>query len=129
MLKWIRKVSAVTNLVFIPYIASNPGMSHLIIDDFASHKTKAVLNLLRGSRCIVSILPGGSTSKLQVLDVGVNKPFKDHMRSKWMQFMVNDNADNASVVTRSMIACWVVQSWSEIRASSIRRTFQRIGFY
>jgi hypothetical protein len=69
MLKWIE-------LLLKPYVEQNPGLSHVILDDYNSHKTPDVLRALRSLNCIVSILPGGSTSQIQPLDVGVNKPIK-----------------------------------------------------
>ena len=87
MLKWIE-------LVLKPYVEQNNGLSHVIIDDYNSHKTPVVLHALRSLKCIVSILPGGSTSQIQPLDVGVNKPFKGHLKNKWGDFMVIENPDN-----------------------------------
>jgi hypothetical protein len=35
------------------------------------------------------IIPGGMTSQLQVLDVVVNKPFKDHLKRQYSNSAVN----------------------------------------
>jgi hypothetical protein len=47
-----------------PYVEQNPGLSHVILDDYNSHKTPDVLRALRSLNCIVSILPGGSISQI-----------------------------------------------------------------
>ena len=99
------------------------------MDECTSHKTSQVMKLLLDNRCIVSILPGGSTSRIQVLDVGVNKPFKGQMRTRWTEFMIENVDDSTKVVTRLMLANWVIESWAEIEAASIIRTFNSIGFY
>lgn len=104
-------------------------MSHLIMDDYTTHKTQAVLKRIRDAGCVVSILPGGSTSKLQVLDVGVNKPFKDKLKKRWTQFMCEENEDNGRDIARDMLGNWVRQSWDLIEEVTIQATFRKIGFY
>ncbi|KAK6324489.1 hypothetical protein J4Q44_G00038310 [Coregonus suidteri] len=37
------------------------------------------------------IIPGGMTSQLQVLDVVVNKPFKDNLRKKYTEWLLSGN--------------------------------------
>lgn len=123
MLIWIE-------LVLKPYLNTNKdGLSHLIIDDYSSHKTPNVLKAIRNLGCIVTILPGGSTSQVQALDVGVNKPFKDKLKTAWVQFMVEQNLGNGKDVTRQMLSQWIFDSFSTIPADSIVRTFTKIGFY
>jgi len=48
----------------------------LVLDSFAGHKTEAVRKLFRRSNIVPAVIPGGCTSKLQPLDVSINKPFK-----------------------------------------------------
>ena len=52
----------------------------LIWDSFAPHKSKEIIdNLAEELDTEVCIIPGGCTSVLQPLDVGVNKPMKDRL--------------------------------------------------
>ena len=122
MLKWV-------NLVLKPYISRKKGIAHLIIDDYTSHKVAIVLKEIRNLGCIVSILPAGSTSQIQVLDVGVNKPFKDNLKRKWVFFMTNENPGNEKNISRQMLSHWIVESFSEISSECIKRTFNKLGFY
>jgi hypothetical protein len=46
------------------------------------------------------------TSKLQVLDVDINKPFKDYLRSAYEDFMVS-NAQN-KVPSRLIVSQWIL---------------------
>ena len=47
----------------------------LVMDSFSAHCTEEILNLSRNSTDI-AVIPGGCTSKLQPLDVSLNRPFK-----------------------------------------------------
>ena len=89
-----------------------------MIDEYTTHKTKLVLKAIRELGCRVSILPAGSTNKIQVLDVGIIKPFKGHVRDKSVNFMVNENNDNFKDISRQMLAAWNVESYDKIEADS-----------
>lgn len=124
MLKWVEKI-------YIPYISSSnqPHFSHLLMDDFGSHKVDAVQNAVKIGGSFLSILPGGSTSRIQVLDVGLNKPFKDGFRSNWVKWMANENRNNKKIVTREMLANWVSEIWRKVEARTICSTWEKIGYY
>jgi hypothetical protein len=123
MLKWV-------NLCLKPYVAQNPGVSHVIIDDYTSHKVPDVLKAIRSLSCIVSILPGGSTSRIQPLDVGVNKPFKDYLKKYWVKYMLeSDNVENGKEITRQKLSFWITESFKEVSDNSIRKTFEKCGYY
>ena len=36
----------------------------------------------------IAVIPGGLTSIVQPLDVCLNRPFKDHLRSKWFEWVL-----------------------------------------
>ena len=63
------------------------------MDSFSGHKTESVFKLLNSDTDTnlnlkgYSIIPPVTTSKLQPLDVGVNKPFKDRLRKKWNKWI------------------------------------------
>jgi len=62
--------------------------SVLIYDSARPHITKEVkANVEKYSQLVV--IPGGLTSKLQPLDLSVNKSFKSKIREKWENWMVN----------------------------------------
>jgi hypothetical protein len=64
-----------------------------------------------------------------VLDVGVNKPFKDYMRGYWEDYMIA-NVNNAKVVQRHHhIAQWVNMAWwARVSIETIANTCRSIGF-
>ena len=62
----------------IPALRGRPTL--FTLDLMGSHKTPAVLQLLRTNNITPSLIPAGCTSLIQPLDVSVNKPFKELMR-------------------------------------------------
>jgi hypothetical protein len=74
--------------VWIPNTDRNK--SYLMIwDAFACHKNEKLINQL-AETCdtTVEIIPGGCTSVLQPLDVGINKPLKTKIRSEFQNWSV-----------------------------------------
>ena len=63
----------------------------LVWDSFRAHLSDNVKRVLKSSRTDVAVIPGGMTSLLQPLDVGVNKPFKDNLRQYWNEWMLAGN--------------------------------------
>ena len=45
---------------------------------------------------MVTILPGGSTSRIQPMDVGVNKPFMDHLSKFSVNHMLSNDLKEIS---------------------------------
>ncbi len=64
-------------------------LSLLMMDNFSPHQLKSVRDQLAENICILSLLPANMTSKLQILDVGINKPFKDYMKAQYTQFLID----------------------------------------
>ena len=69
---------------------------------------------------------GGYMSKIQVLDVGVMKPFKVYMTQCYKQFMVG-NVDGRKV-KRWDISQWVVNAWEKISEETITNSWASIGY-
>jgi hypothetical protein len=66
------------------------------MDDYSSHTVAAVIKAIRLLGCMVSVLPGGSTSRIQPMDVGVNKPLKDHLKKSWVKHMLSNDLKEIS---------------------------------
>ena len=102
---------------------------HLLMDSFSGHKTTSVIGVL--DTCSLSgysIIPARTTSELQPLDVGVNKPFKDRLRNewnKWNETLELTPGGNYKSVSVSMLLQWVKEAWDEITTSSILNAFRK----
>uniref|UniRef100_A0A672FD58 DDE-1 domain-containing protein n=1 Tax=Salarias fasciatus TaxID=181472 RepID=A0A672FD58_SALFA len=94
------------------------------------HLTEPVKKQLRSMNGDLVIIPGGMTSQLQVLDVVVNKPFKDNLRKKYTEWLLS--ADHALTPTGRIqkpavrLLCeWVLQAWDAVSSESIINGFKK----
>ncbi|KAG7347041.1 DDE superfamily endonuclease [Nitzschia inconspicua] len=74
-------------------------------------------------------IPPGCTYLVQPLDVGICKPFKDQVRSKWWQWMMDQGADRSTFVSasRELGTKWVSESWEAITEVTIRNAWRKTG--
>jgi len=120
MLYWIDKV-------WKPYANNIPGPTMLILDMFQAHLTAHVQWTLAQCGTIVEYIPGGYTSKLQAMDVGINKPFKDYMRNNHEEYM-GACARESTVprVQRPLVSQWIANAWSSIPSITFLKTWKHI---
>jgi hypothetical protein len=116
MLKWIESVWA-------PYVSTKSSICVLLLDACSAHFAPSVSSKFAELGTLVIPLPPGETSKVQVLDVGVNKPFKDLTTERLTRHVVSSNEK----VTRDVMARILLESWSLIKEETIVKTFQKIG--
>ena len=80
MLRWIKDI----------YLRhTDKERSLLVMDSFRAHLTDNVKKSLRKGNTVPAIIPGGCTSKIQPLDVSINKPFKGDLRRSWATFILS----------------------------------------
>ena len=94
---WMDEICMVdwVNKVWGPYTKQVGGSTLLILDKAKTHLTPNVCQLLNS--CEVEYIPPRYTSKLQPMDVGMNKPFQDRMRECVEDFMVTYGVDKKPV--------------------------------
>jgi hypothetical protein len=80
MLWWIENVWTQRNAL------SNPR-SLLVLDSFRGHLVNSVKNRFNEKQTNIAVIPGGLTSKLQPLDVAINKSFKANLRRYYNEWM------------------------------------------
>lgn len=100
----------------------------LVMDAFRGHLHKSVREQLKTMKTDVAIIPGGMTGILQPLDVGVNKPFKDRIRQKWVDWLQRDDhaftpRGNLKRPALATVCGWVKDSWEDIPSELITRAF------
>jgi len=79
-----------------PY-AARFDRSLLLLDMFRAHKTEAVLAKFEECRTDVLIIPAGLTYYCQPVDVYVNKPVKERVRSLWQNYIAGQQLNNPSI--------------------------------
>lgn len=106
--------------------------SLLVWDSFRAHLTESVKADLQRRKIDVAVIPGGLTPVLQPLDKCLNKPFKDNMRRKYLNWMMTGPfeytpAGKKKAPSKNLVLRWVKQSWEEIPEEMMRRSFKTCG--
>jgi DDE superfamily endonuclease len=125
MLLWVEAILK-------PYMQKHTAPGLVMLDAFKVHQMGSVHTAIQMLGCLVCYLPAGTTSACQVLDVGVNKPFKDLIRKGIREEMTRQQMiENSSTATigREEIANIISDAWKNISYSTIINTFKTIGFY
>jgi DDE superfamily endonuclease len=65
-------------------------MPILFLDSYRCHMMAGVVTRIQNLGVEVVHIPGGCTSLCQPVDIGVNKPFKNRLRSEWQTWMINE---------------------------------------
>ena len=100
----------------------------LVMDAFRGHLHESVRKQLEIVNTDIAVIPGGLTGILQPLDVGINKPFKDRVRQKWVNWLQSDDhsftpAGNLKKPTLPTVGTWIKESWDDIPPEIIVRSF------
>ena len=106
----------------------------LVWDTFKGHLTDELESELRKRNIITAIIPGGCTSKIQPLDVCINKPFKGNFRASWMSYMQDSvshlqNGERLKTPTKQQVVNWVVAANQHIGGNTamIKKSFLVCG--
>ena len=102
MLRWFRTV-------ILPYTRKRRSL--LVLDSFSAHENDEFLKEARDNIDVV-IIPGGCTSKVQPLDVCLNKPFKSMLRQCWLLFIESivasdPNPSKLTTPTKAIVCEWI----------------------
>ena len=76
--------------VWAPFALEKGDMTYLLKDEFSVHLMASCSNQIKGFGSTIDYILGGYTSKLQEMDVGVNKPFKGYVRQAYENFMTGN---------------------------------------
>jgi hypothetical protein len=84
MIAWVNKVLG-------PYVATAPDdvVLLLILNSYLCHMMALVVQMIQELGVEVKHIPRGCTTLCQPVNVGFNKPFKDHMRRQWTLWMMS----------------------------------------
>ena len=82
-------------------------------------------NQIKGCGTTIDCIIGGFTSKLQVMDVGVNKSFKGYVRHAYKIFMIG-NIENRKI-RRKIRVQRIEIGWEKGKVEIITRTWTKVG--
>ncbi|GES73408.1 pogo transposable element with KRAB domain [Rhizophagus clarus] len=101
----------------------------MIYVSFKGYLEESVKKKFHENGIDLAVIPGGLTSVCQLLDVAINKPFKDNLRKEWHLWMVNGDAGETSAgnlrhARLSDVCGWVKRSWNNIPDKVIIQSFK-----
>ena len=104
--------------------------SLLVWDQFRAHLCDSVKQKLSQQNTRQAVIPGGCTSLLQPLDVSLNKPFKNGIRKRWTEWMLNGEKSFTKggamkKAELSVVATWVKEAWEEISVAIVIKSFKK----
>jgi hypothetical protein len=102
----------------------------LVLDSFKGHLIQQVKEEMIKANTDLVVIPGGMTSQLQVLDVVVNKPFKDHLRRLYSDWLLEGNhaltpGRKLNKPSVTMLGEWILTAWGRISSKPILAGFKK----
>ena len=115
--------------VLVPHLQQHAGGGpvYLFLDQFAAHDTASFRTRMELLGVTLKHIPGKCTWLLQPIDVGIGKPFKDRIKEKWFNWMI-DHAEmdtNLPIVSRDEIQQWVHETWQQIPEEIVRNSWRK----
>ena len=99
------------------------------MDKASSHIDDDIIEKCSGNLKDVSILPAGCTSLLQILNISINKPFKNSLKEKYIRYCIEKKLV-FSKVGKNDIINWVWDLWYDYNIISkdlIKNSFKVCG--
>lgn len=121
MLQWVERV-------WKPFAKSKKkeGLTMLIIDQMKVHMLPSVKKAIEDCGTILEFIPAGYTSRLQVCDIGLNKPFKDYLRRTVHEWLVHRREMTARP-DRATVSHWIHHAWHSLTTNTIINTWAHIN--
>lgn len=98
----------------------------LILDEAKSHMTASICKELADLHTEVEHIPGGYILRLQTMDVGGNKEFKDGMCHCVDDWMIK-NPPNVRPKHQD-VAHWISKAWNNVKSELLWRAWVHIGY-
>jgi hypothetical protein len=101
-----------------PYVEQAPPgvVPYLLLDKYKCHYQGSVANAIEDIGVEWDIIPGGCTSLVQPIDVGIGKPWKYRMRNRLEEWTTTTTtADRIKPKeARLLIANWAAEAWAAL---------------
>ncbi|XP_053906711.1 pogo transposable element with ZNF domain isoform X1 [Cuculus canorus] len=82
----------------------------LVLDCHRTHLSEEVLSVLSASSTLPAVVPAGCSSKIQPLDVCINRTVKNFLHKKWKE-QAKEMADSTcdSDILLQLVLCWLAE--------------------
>ena len=117
-----------------PGIYFQQPKSLLIMDSARAHTSKEATDALGGTNTTTEIIDDGMTPLLQLIDTHINKPFKDHLRTKWNEWMTGGEiqftaSGKCKRASYDMVFNWINDVWQQVATdNAILKGFKEYGY-
>ena len=104
------------------------------MDSARAHTTNEAAEALDGTNTKIEIIDGGMTPLLQFIGTRVNKPFKDHLREKWNEWMTDGeiqytDSSKGKRASCQMVVEWINNVWRRVATDDeIMKGFKECGY-
>jgi hypothetical protein len=115
--------------VLVPHLQEKAAGTPVVLflDEFSAHSTAEFLSKLESIGVQLKLIPGGCTWLVQPVDVGIGKPFKDRVRAKWWEWMIEMVQDDALVPSpsRELVQKWTHETWESMPEEIVRNSWRK----
>ncbi|CAI7891273.1 unnamed protein product [Closterium sp. NIES-53] len=105
----------------------------LVLDSYHGHLTDAVKAKFGELNIVPAVIPAGCTSKIQPLDVAVNRSFKAAVRQLYQEWYESEGVDcltergNIRKPPPELTLKWISKAWKAVPKELIQRSFLTCG--
>ncbi|KAL0278423.1 UNVERIFIED_CONTAM: hypothetical protein PYX00_000251 [Menopon gallinae] len=112
--------------------SSADGSAVLLLDAAIEHRAESVESCCRSMRTVPCVIPDGLSSKLQPLEISVNRSFKSNLRECWEKWMVKgfkSFTKNGSMkrASHEEILKWIDSAWRNVPEIAVINGFKKTG--
>ena len=80
------------------------------MDKAPSHITEESLAIMKNDKNLISFIPAGLARFIQILEVSINKPFKDALKTEYINYSININEKIIKIIREKLIE-FVCKVW------------------
>jgi len=126
------------NTILLPHLLKHgggPGVGKrrtlFIVDGAGSHKGSLFKSACRKNNIDLAVIPASCTDEIQLVDVAVNKPFKDGMYFEWAMWMmkgphkVQPKSGNRVAAGFLDILRWCKKAWDGVKRETILKSVEK----
>ena len=93
------------------------------MDAFKVHMMGVCIKKLQNFGTEIEFVIKNYTGTLQPLDVGINKPFKDHYTEEFLNFTTSHPNES---IQRFHVANWIAAAWEKVSIQNIINTWDKV---